>query len=211
MSRRPPSRFWSLIGLPLALFSAMPSVQWCSGPWVPLTQEQFAACLASEFTGCTASVACSLPSCTEGAATRQDDAGTACESAASNESVSCPPPLACEVDALVQEAGSCEEASACPQDARGASSGATADADRGPDSAAPTPARAFCVGNPAGGFGLKPLPDDDTRPDASFVAAAATNLARPPLDRGRPIASPFARPGPAPRHPTAPIRGPPSA
>jgi hypothetical protein len=131
-----------------------------------MTQEQFAACLASEFTGCTASVACSLPSCGTALA---GDAGTPCESPADS---------------------ACEPAS---------------DAESSADS------RAFCVGNPAGGFGLKPVPDDEARPDASFVAATATNLAHPPLDRGRPIASPSAGPGPAPRHSTAPIRGPPSA
>lgn len=151
MPRRPSSRFVALLALPLALFAAMPSVQWCSGPWVPLTDEQFAACLASEFTGCTATVACSLPSC-----------------GASTESPSSDP--------------------------------AAADAPR-----------AFCVGSPAGGFGLRPTPGDASSPHAAYVDGAAVALSLPSCVRGERIATPDTEPFPDPRLPTAPIRGPPSA
>jgi len=178
MKRRVMLRAWALVGLPLALFSASPSVQWCSGPWPVLTEEQFAACLASEFTGCTAEVDCALPSCES-----------------SNASVSCPPPLACEDAIPAQEAEPCGE---------------PGPGDRAP-SAAPEAARAFCLGNPAGGFGLRPVPDDSAGPDAGLPVATLASLEEPAPERTGWIAAPDAGPRLAPRSSTAPIRGPPSA
>ena len=158
--------FRTLLALPLALFSAVPSVEWCYAPRVPLTPEAFAACLASEFTGCTAEVECGDASC-----------------AAANDSPSCPPSLACE-DAVRAPEG---EPSAEPN---------------GPE-------RAFCIGNPVGGFGVRPSPDDDSRPLAVAPAIHPPQVREPIRDPGTPLASSVAEPVPRAPEAATPIRGPP--
>lgn len=175
--------FRTLLALPLALFSAMPSVEWCYAPRVPLTPEAFAACLASEFTGCTAEVECGAASC-----------------AAADDSPSCPPSLACEDAVRVKEGEPC---------AVGSASENSPGADAAPDPALPD--RAFCVGGPAGGPGLRPSLDDDSRPLGDALATSLADVARPIRDAGVPLAAPRFEPIPDPPEAATPIRGPPRA
>lgn len=191
MVRRRAVSFVKLLTLPVALIAAIPSVQWCSEAPVPMSPEAFAACLVSEFTGCAAQVECSAASC---------DA---------QDPPSSPPSLACEDAVRTTEGESCAGSSCgAGSEARPASGERKA---TGPPREATGRERAFCVGSLAGGFGLRPSLDDDSRPRVADLVAYPPEVRAPAPELGARLDNSVSEPVPRPPEAAAPIRGPPLA
>jgi hypothetical protein len=185
MVRRAAVSLVNSLTLLVALFAATPSVQWCDETPVPMSPEEFAACLVSEFTGCNAQVECSAASC------------------AAQDPPSSPPSLACEDAVGTTEGASC------------AGSSCGGDFEERPASGAPREStgqdRTFCVGNPAGGFGLRPSLDDDSRLLVADLASYPPEGRAPAPERGAHLDDSVAEPVPRPPEGATPIRGPPLA